>query len=461
MIGCGIEKRAVSAAILCLAALTGGLLGGCRGPSSDGSPAAAAQWLRANAYLFETSEPGSEFDDLRAFQDLIGDARIVALGEATHGTREFFQMKHRLIELLVEEMGFSLIAIEANGPEVSLLNEYVQTGRGEERALLSRLRYWTWNTQEFLDLIHWMRSQNQDPEGGHRVSLAGFDMQSPELAMDNVLAYFQEVDPDYASIARARYTCLRLERLYDYAERPPADQVICRECLEGVLERLVARQDIYQARSSAEEFAWIEQNARFVLQAEDCLSQLDRCDRDRYMAENIIWLLEQLEPEAKVVLWAHNVHVANGVVLGRSTMGAYLKELYGPEMVSVGLTFYRGSFNAIGYNRDTGRLEELSAYDAPSAPRGSHEWYLSRARMPRMIVDLRAIPDPNGSAETEWLAEPRAFRSIGAVYDPDVSASEYFREVRLAREFDVIVYFERTTPSLPLSLAQRRRLWRL
>jgi erythromycin esterase-like protein len=150
---------------------------------------AAAEWLRANAIPFETTEPGSGFGDLMPLKELIGDARIVALGEATHGTHEFFQMKHRLVEFLVEEMGFNIFVIEANWPEANLVNGYVRTCEGDEVTLLAGLYFWTWNTQEVLDMIRWMCIRNQDPGDAPEVSFVGFDMQFQDEAIANVTSY--------------------------------------------------------------------------------------------------------------------------------------------------------------------------------------------------------------------------------------------------------------------------------
>src|SRR5689334_21942379 len=123
----------------------------------------SSDWLREHALPFDTTDPGSDFTDLVPLKEWIGDARIVALGEATHGTHEFFEMKHRMLRFLVEEMGFNTFAIEANLPEANLLNDYLHTGQGDPAALLDGLHFWTWDTQEVLDMILWMRAHNENP----------------------------------------------------------------------------------------------------------------------------------------------------------------------------------------------------------------------------------------------------------------------------------------------------------
>ena len=247
---------------------------------------ASTEWIQANAIPLDTVAPESGLDDLMFLEDLVGDARIVALGEPNHGTHEFFQLKHRLIEYLVEEMGFDLLALEANWPEANLVNDYVHTCEGDERSLLVGLRYWTWNTQEILDLVQWMCAHNQTA-GAESASLSGFDMQSPDAAMESVIAYIEQVDPSYAPDARRGYSCLRLARLQDYAERPQDTREGCRERVQAVYDHLVAERVSYEGQSSPEMFARAEHSAGMVLQAENCLADFDACERDRYMADNV------------------------------------------------------------------------------------------------------------------------------------------------------------------------------
>lgn len=420
------------------------------GLSADEARDAAAEWLRANAIPFETTEPGSGFEDLMPLKEIIGDARIVALGEATHGTHEFFQMKHRLVEFLVEEMGFNLFAIEANWPEANLVNDYVHTGEGDPAALLAGLGFWTWNTQEVLDMIRWMCAHNQDPGDAPEISFVGFDMQNPDMAMDNVIGYFQEVEPSYAFTATLRYACIDEANMYTYAGLSGEEQATCREELQEVLDHLVAGQETYEALSSPQEFAFAVQSTRIVLQAEDCLADEEYTgDRDRYMAENIVWLPEQAGPDARIIIWAHNGHVANRVGSnGEKSMGVYLREVYGEGMVIFGFAFYQGRFNALGHNSETGQFGRLRSHKAPPAPQDSYEWYFRAAEMPRMILDLRGVS--GASLATGWLAKPRKFRSIGAAYDDD-TPEDYFYDADITTRFDAIIYFEETTPSVLLS----------
>ena len=143
------------------------------------------EWIRANAIPLKTCEAGHGFEDLQPLAALIGGARIVSLGECTHGTREVFQMKHRLLEYLASQRGFTIFSIEANMPEAYELNGYVLEGQGDPKKLIAGMYFWTWNTEEVLAMVEWMRQFNQSGMG--RIEFTGFDMQTPDVAMDIVL----------------------------------------------------------------------------------------------------------------------------------------------------------------------------------------------------------------------------------------------------------------------------------
>jgi erythromycin esterase-like protein len=154
------------------------------------------EWIRNMAIPLKGSTPGEGDEDLRPLKNLVRSARIVALGEGTHGTSEFFRMKHRILEFLATEMGFTIFSIEANMPEAYRVNDFVLTGRGDPKALLKGMYFWTWNTQEVLDMILWMRDFNQSGRG--RIEFTGFDMQTPTVAMQIVRDFVAANDPDLA-----------------------------------------------------------------------------------------------------------------------------------------------------------------------------------------------------------------------------------------------------------------------
>ncbi len=165
-------------------------------------------WLRTHAIPLKTVEAGHGFDDMQPLKRMIGDARIVELGEATHGSREFFQLKHRMVEFLASQMGFTIFSIEANMPEAYRLNDFVLNGNGDPKQLLKGMYFWTWDSEEVLDMILWMREFNRSGKG--RIEFTGFDMQTPSVAMDIVRTFiiaqdgnfYSTLEPIYQKVAR-------------------------------------------------------------------------------------------------------------------------------------------------------------------------------------------------------------------------------------------------------------------
>lgn len=174
-------------------------------PGQDQPP---VDWIRDHAVKLDTVAPGNGFADLQALKKTIGDARIVSLGEATHGTREFFQMKHRMLEFLATEMGFNIFSIEANMPEAYRLNDYVLTGYGDPAQLLKGMYFWTWDTEEVLEMIRWMREFNASGKG--QIQFTGFDMQTPTMAAQNVNGFLATADPGYREEASAAFSMVEL-----------------------------------------------------------------------------------------------------------------------------------------------------------------------------------------------------------------------------------------------------------
>jgi hypothetical protein len=154
------------------------------------------EWVRSHAVALKTPEAGHGFDDMQPLKKIVGQSRIVALGEATHGTREFFQLKHRMVEFLASQMGFTIFSIEANMPEAYRLNDYVLVGKGDPKTLIKGMYFWTWDTEEVLAMIEWMREFNQSGKG--RIEFTGFDMQTPAVALQIVKDFCAKYDPEYS-----------------------------------------------------------------------------------------------------------------------------------------------------------------------------------------------------------------------------------------------------------------------
>jgi len=397
--------------------------------------AAEVAWVKDHAIPIATSDPKAPLDDLRPLGAVVGDARIVSLGEGTHGTSEYFQMKHRLTEFLAREKGFTVFAIEANMPEARRVNDYVLTGRGDPRAALAGMYFWTWNTQEVLDMIEWMRAYNASGKG--HIEFWGFDLQTPNVAMDSVRAFVRRADASYSASVDSAYVPIDTVVAAQRAGRSnPAAIGNWLADAARVLSHLEANRDSYaRAGRDTMEIAWAIQNARIVYQAAG--SMRSGFSRDSSMATNVSWIEAHQPLGTKMALWAHNGHV-NRVP---NWMGAHLAARYGSAMRVVGFAMGEGEYTATG-------PRGLSVYPAAAPPAGSLETVFRATGIPRFALDLR---DAARSPASAFLGATHDFRSIGAV-----ALDNAFAPARLASQFDVIIYFDHTKASAELAPSFRR-----
>jgi erythromycin esterase len=398
--------------------------------SYEPTPEAVA-WVRVHAFPFDTVVPGSGFDDLSAVRELVGDARIVALGEVTHGSRDIFQMKHRIFEYLAENMGFRVFAIEASMPETYRMNDYVLEGEGDPAEILVGMYFWTWNTQEVLDFAKWMRSYNESGKGP--LQFVGFDMQAPNLARETVEEFLDEHDSEAKENLAVRLSVLaeyddkqkRREAYQGNISQEEKDRIGIAS--ETIYLYLKGEQHRYLETLPADSVDWVIQNARVLDQATKSMILRSPGFRDSCMAENVQWILDH-NPDEKIVLWAHNFHVSrfkNGV-------GSFLDKHYGDDMAVFGFGFHEGEFTAI--SKEGGVLTVHEA--TPSQP-GSVEYLMHQAGIPRFFLDLRGISKDSPAAP--WFLESREMRSIGAVavaygFSPAIASDGY----------DVLIYLDET-----------------
>jgi erythromycin esterase len=413
------------------------LLGQEIGSQSESSvPKQVTAWFQTAAIPLDSTSPQSGLQDLLPLLSAIGDARIVAMGEATHGSREFFQLKHRMLELLVEQMGFTVFGIEANWPESLAVNDYVLNGKGDPAQALAGLYFWTWNTEEVLDMIQWMRMYNQDSGHAEKVKFYGFDMQVSRVAVSNVELYLQKVDAEEAKVASnilAPLSDATAER--EYMAKSVEFRHKASDGIQSLLARFESRKKAYEDSSSVDEWELARHNLKIVQQAEEMHSTGNFSARDRSMAENVKWILDHEGPMSKIMLWAHNGHVSTLPVGAGETMGMSLRRMYGKKMVVGGFSFDHGSFQAIEQGKG------LREFTVGSATPGSLDAVLAATGLPIVAIDLRGAPSTGTVAD--WFNAPHLMRSIGAVYSEN-SPSAYFASTDL-HSFDLIFFVNRTT----------------
>lgn len=377
--------------------------------------------------------------------DRLGSKKMVGLGEATHGTREFFQMKHRIFQYLVENHGFKAFLFEMDLAETLIFDKWIQ---GDSDADLTELMqnkmiFWTWRTAEVEDLFRWMRSYNENKPAEDKIHLYGVDTQFTQYDLDALVARLEALDPTLADSVRIFNPLIkRISDLYPQKDQTDADDIE-RGILQtkALLEREKAR---LISVSSEEEFMWLERLTRHMEQVATYLYEFHFEDnfrlRDQYMAENSIWFSDLLGAESKVVLWAHNGHMGKNQFYGNApSQGGHLQNALRSDYQVVGFGFTRGSFTAYG----SGNLGIKRSEEDPL--RNSYNFLFSRTETPAFIIDMTQIQSPDLRM---WFLESKRFLSFGSTFQG--SASRYYNVTPLTEHYDVLVYFDETLHSVLL-----------
>ena len=412
---------------------------------------AVVDWLAKHAIALAGVVPERGFDDMQPLRQIIGNARLVALGEATHGTREHFQLKHRMLEFLVTEMGFNIFAIEASLPEAFDVNEYVLTGKGDPEKALTGMYKWPWDTQEVLALIRWMRRYNADPSHARKVKFYGFDMESPVRPYKGLARYLARVASDDAKLLSEQPLLALLKNPYTAQAvdpAPKADKEAALQTMAGIVERLVANRDEHIRQAGADDWQMAHIHGTILSQYFQMRVELaggaTYMARPRAMAANIQWIMEREGPEAKMVVWAHNGHVGTEEAPGSVSMGQHLRKAYGKDMVSFGLYFKQGAFQADDHR--TGSTDGVKPFHVAPLPEDSLDTTLGAAGLPYAAIDLRKLPASGPVAE--WLGKPRDTRSVGVLVSssgPSMSVTQ--RQV--TKLYDALLFVDQTTAARP------------
>jgi erythromycin esterase-like protein len=412
----------------------------------------AAQW-------FDFGRAG-----VHAIVDAIGDADVVLIGEATHGTHEFYRVRADITEALIEQKGFNLVAVEADWPDAYRANRWVRGASNDPDATaalgdFTRFPRWMWRNDVVVDFLTWLRQHNQSRDPSTRVGFYGLDLYSLHTSIGAVLEYLAKVDPDAARRARHRYACFEHfaedSQAYGYATAVG----LSRSCEDDVVAQLIElrrRATEYanrDGRVAQDEFFFAEQNARLVRNAEEYYRAMfgGRVEswnlRDTHMMETLDALCEWVAAQAgrsRAVVWAHNSHLGDARATqmgewGELNVGQLVRQKYGDRAFAIGFSTHTGTVTAA---RDWDRPAEQRRV-RPSLD-GSYERLFHDTGLDRFFVGLREDP------VREHLTPTRLERAIGVIYVPETErASHYFR-AHLARQFDLIIHIDETRALTPL-----------
>lgn len=396
--------------------------------------------------------------DYSALIDRIGDASVVLIGEASHGTHEFYQQRANITRLLIEGHGFHAVAVEADWPAALRVHRYVMDETDDTSARdalgdFTRFPAWMWRNTVVVEFVEWLRNR--------RVGFFGIDLYSLFASIEAVLEYLQKIDPEAATRARQRYAC------FDHFSHDPQEygyastSGMVESCEDDVVKQLLelrtkaseyARRD---GRIAEDEFFFAEQNARLALNAERYYRSMFRGRvsswnlRDQHMAETIEELMKHMGKRVRtprLIVWAHNSHLGDARATemgwqGELNVGQLVRQRFGDAARLIGFTTYEGSVTA------------ATDWDGPAerkrvrpGMRGSYEKLFHEIGEPAFWLDLR---DPG---LREVLQEQRLERAIGVIYRPETERQSHYFHTRIAEQFDAVLHFDSTNAVRPLEV---------
>jgi len=402
-------------------------------------------------------------DGMGPVLDLIGDARLVLIGEATHGTEEFYRIRADLTRALIRSKQFNVLAVEADWPDAYRVNRWVRLASQEAEpasALGDFVRFprWMWRNTAVVEFIEWLRNYNSKRMASDRTGFNGLDLYSLHSSIEAVIKYLSRVDPEAAARARRRYGCFDdfgsdAAQSYGYAATlglsPSCENDVVAQLME--IRKAAAEYATRDGRVAEDEYFYAEQNARLVLNAERYYRTMFAGHaeswnlRDTHMMDTLDSLLSWTTKRsgyARAVVWAHNSHLGDASAtqmgdLGELSLGQLARERHSDNVFLLGFTTHTGTVTAAREWDEPAERRRVR----PSIP-ASYEHLFHETGLQRFVLSTAELRDA--------LAAPRLERAIGVVYRPETErASHYFR-ARISDQFDAVIHVDATSALMPL-----------
>jgi len=422
-------------------------------PSAMTPDSALAKAISTSCEKFDSIDSA----DLGPLLERVGDARVVLLGEASHGTSEFYRMRERISRELIERKGFSFIAIEGDWPDAARIDHYVRHAeyKASEWTAFARFPTWMWRNREVREFVDRLRERNAGLDPAKRVAFHGLDLYSLYTSIRSVLDYLDNVDPETARIARERYGCLTPWQAdpatYGHAALTGRFKT-CEQEVVAMLTDLMHKHRAY-AEHDGERFLDALQNARLVANAERYYrvmyygSRASWNLRDTHMFETLQTLRQFHGAGSKAIVWAHNSHVGDSAATEMASRGEFnIGHLCRKE-------FGRDAYS-IGFGTDRGTVAAASDWDAPMEVKkvrpalpGSYERLCHESGVARFMLPLRVQA---GAGIAEGLSKSRLERAIGVIYRPETELESHYFHAVLPRQFDEYIWFDETRAIAPL-----------
>jgi erythromycin esterase len=411
-------------------------------------------WLKENAIPLKSVEAGNGFADLQPLKKIFKDARFVGLGEATHGTREFFQFKHRMLEFLVKEMGFRVFAIEASYSACENINDYIMGKSDDGARALDSQGFWTWNTEEVRQMIDWMRDYNKTVPADKKLKFVGYDIQKNETGKAKLLEYLKRAAPERVKEAEDFFKINEEETAAQMFEKRDKEAAAKFDELKNKYNGLFVFLELnganLAAKSSRAEYEQMLELARVLEQYLDAYSYPDIrtvVQRDFYMADNLRRIAEREPAGTRFVIWAHNGHISAGDENGvYPKFGWHLRRFYGKEYYALGFSFNQGAFQSRDMRTLDWTKRLLTSFTVKPAPADSLDWFLAQTNAKIFLVDFRS--ERRRAEFNEWLAAALPMRSIGSGYAPDFEERSFAPTI-IGKEFDGLFFIDTTTRARP------------
>ncbi|GAA3970266.1 protein-L-isoaspartate(D-aspartate) O-methyltransferase [Allohahella marinimesophila] len=417
--------------------------------------------------IAEAAEPFESIDSakLDALLERIGDSKVVLIGEASHGTSEFYTMRARITQALIEKKGFNIVAAEADWPDASRINQYVRHLESPEARWQTFARFptWMWRNREVQAFVDWLHEHNGNVAEQERAGFYGLDLYSLYTSIEAVLEYLDKKDPEAAELAREQYGCLLPWEPDPAAYGRAAASSRYKDCEGEVTAALqdLLKQRIEQANGSktdrAEFYLDAVQNARLVANAEEYYRTMysgysDSWNlRDSHMFETLEALLAHHGPDAKAVVWEHNSHVGNAKgtdmpARGQLNVGQLCRERFGTDVYIIGFGTHTGTVAAADDWGDDMQIKTVR----PSLER-SWERLCHDTQIPRFMLPLR---DPASQDLARLLSKERLERAIGVIYRPQTERASHYFGARLGKQFDEYIWFDESRAVEPLETTE-------
>lgn len=400
--------------------------------------------------------------DYAPLLDLVGDARFVLLGEASHGTHEFYRHRAQITKRLIEEKGFNGVAVEADWPDAYRINLFVRAYGEDPDAIDSltgfqRFPTWMWRNADVLDFVGWLRNHNEQ-HSENQAGFYGLDLYSLYASIRAVLDYLDKVDPEAAQRARYRYACFEHSgedsQAYGYASGFGLSKSCEDEAVSQWLEmnRLAGTLSSSNGRIPPDAFFFAQQNARLVKNAERYYRTMfnKRVSswnlRDNHMADTLDALVRHLgEKDSRIVIWAHNSHLGDARATemgerGELNLGQLVRRRYEKDAVLIGFTTHTGTVTAASEWDGPAERKHVR----PALPE-SYEALFHKTGIPNFMLQLR-----DAGEVTSALRERRLERAIGVIYLPNSERVSHYFHARLADQFDAILHLDSTRAVEPL-----------